>query len=67
MTTLSSLARTVRRWHEKQVYAWARFFRAGLPDPAQARGRVRAPTGAGAERKVTTGRPPARPARPAPR
>jgi hypothetical protein len=37
MTTLSSLARTVRRSYQEQVYAWERLFRAGLPDPAQAR------------------------------
>ncbi|MDQ2815738.1 MAG: hypothetical protein M3Z75_28805 [Actinomycetota bacterium] len=63
MTTLSSLARTVRRLHKEQVYAWGRFFRAGLPDPAQAREAASARRRErGAEREVTTGRPPARPA-----
>ena len=53
MTTLSSLARTVRRSYQEQVYAWERFFRAGLPDPAQAQeaagagGRVRGSGSAG--------------------
>lgn len=37
MITLSSFARNVRRLYEEQAYAWERFFRAGLPDPAQAR------------------------------
>jgi hypothetical protein len=37
MTTVSSLARAVRRLYEEQVYAWERLSRAGLPDPAQAR------------------------------
>jgi hypothetical protein len=37
MTALSNFARTVRHLYEEQAYAWERFSRAGLPDPAQAR------------------------------
>jgi hypothetical protein len=33
----------MRRSYQEQVYAWERLFRAGLPDPAQAREATPAP------------------------
>jgi hypothetical protein len=34
---LGRSARTVRRLYEEQAYAWERLYRAGLPEPAEAR------------------------------